>query len=104
MGVRIENLSLQDFIINIGENLENTNKDQEGASPNSSHGLTLRGVCLYSVVWMSKFQAEGEVVHMEVTGDTGQVDLKALAGRRTEYFRLMGRHQRIQTWGSAPCR
>lgn len=68
----IENLPLQEFITNIGENLEKTNKDQEGASPKiTSKGLLCEGWA-YFVVGQSRIHAEGDVAHTEVTGDTGQ--------------------------------
>lgn len=72
IGVRIENLSFQEFIINIGENLENTNKDQEGASPRIlSRVHSARSV---PIPWCGsrKFRPRGKFVHTEVTGDTGQ--------------------------------
>lgn len=68
----IETLSLQDFIFNIRENLENKNKDQEGASPKVLSRGSLCEEWIYFAVWESKLGAEEEIVHTEVTGDTGQ--------------------------------
>lgn len=65
----IENLPLRGSIINSRGKLKNRNKDEEGASPQ----LLSR---IYSaksehISWR-EVHAEGEVVHTEVTGDTGQ--------------------------------